>query len=96
MSNLDWLRAKERERKARVAEALGAAKAEAARRGKEPFDFGRLRELYDPSSQLAVSTELRDPSAVAEDLERRYYLDLPDVLSLVDFARKLGEERPFR
>jgi hypothetical protein len=96
VSDLDWLRANERERKARVAEALGAAKAEAARRGKEPFDFGRLRELYDPSSELAVSAELRDPPAVAEDLERRYFVDLPEVLTLAEFARKLGEERPFR
>lgn len=96
MSDLEWLRAKERERKARAAEALEAAKAEAARRGKEPFDLARLRELYDPSSELAASTELRDPSAVAEDLERRYYLDHPSVLTIVDFARKLGEEAPFR
>lgn len=96
MDDLKWLRAKEREREARAAEALGAAKAEAARRGKEPFDLARLREFYDPSSELAASAELRDPPAVAADLERRYYLDFPDVLSLVDFARKLGEERPFR
>lgn len=96
MSDLDWLRAKERERKARVAEALGAAKSEAALQGKEPFDFGRLRELYDPSSELAVSAELRDPSAVAEDLERRYYLDHPSVFTIAEFARKLGKELPFR
>ncbi len=96
MDDLAWLRAKERERKARVAEALHAAREEAARRGKEPFDIGRLRELYDPSSELAVSAELRDPLAVAEDLERRYYMDHPAVLTLAEFARKLGEERPFR
>lgn len=56
VSDLDWLRAKERRREARVAKALEAA----------------------------------------EDLERRYYLDFPDVLSLEEFARRLGEERPFR
>jgi hypothetical protein len=96
VSDLEWLRAKERERKARVAEALRAAREEAERRGKEPFDFARLRALYDPSSELAASTQLPDPSALAEDLEQRYYLDSPDVLTLEEFARRLGRERPFR
>lgn len=96
MSDLEWLRAKERERKARAAAALRAARDEAERRGKEPFDFAQLRALYDSSSEIAASSDLPDPSALAEHLEQRYYLDSPDVLTLEEFARRLGRERAFR
>jgi hypothetical protein len=96
MSDMEWLKDKERARRAKLAENLRAAKEEAGRRGKEPFDFGRLRELYDPSSELTASTDLRDPQTVAEDLERRYYLDFPQVLTLAEFAEKLQELRSYR
>jgi len=96
MSDMEWLKDKERARRVKLAEDLRAAKEEASRRGKEPFDFGRLRELYDPSSELSSSSGLRDPRAVAESLELRYYLDFPNVLTLSGFAEKLREMRPFR
>ena len=96
MSDRDWLKAKEAERRAKLAEDLRAAKEAAAAGGKEPFDFDRLRTLYDPSSELASSSAIVDPVPVAESLELRYYLDFPDVLTLSDFAEKLREMRPFR
>ncbi len=40
--------------------------------------------------------EGRVSSAVSEGLERRYYLDFPQVLTLAEFAGKLREMRPFR
>ncbi|MBM3306548.1 MAG: hypothetical protein FJY79_11510 [Candidatus Aminicenantes bacterium] len=96
MSDLEWLKDKERARRAKLAEDLRAAKEQAGLRGKEPFDFDRLRGLDDPASELAPSSELHDPQAVAEGLELRYYLDFPDVLTLSGFAEKLREMRPFR
>lgn len=96
MSDREWLRAKEEERRAKLAEDLRTAKEEAVRRGKEPFDFGRLHALYEPSSELSSSSGLRDPRAVAESLELRYYLDFPNVLTLSGFAEKLREMRPYR
>ena len=96
MSDMEWLKGKERERRAKLAEDLRSAKQEAAARGKEPFDFGRLQALYDPSSELTASTDLRDPQAVAESLDLRYYLDFPEVLTLSEFAEKLRELRPYR
>lgn len=96
MDDRKWLRDKEKARRAKLAEGLRAAKEEAGRRGKEPFDFGRLRALYDPSSELVSSSELHDPQAVAEDLELRYYLDFPRILTLTEFAEKLQEIRRSR
>lgn len=96
MSDMKWLNDKERARRAKLAEDLRAAKEEAAGRGKEAFDFERLRELYDPSSELASSSAIADPVPVAESLELRYYLDFPGALTLSDFAEILQKMRPYR
>jgi hypothetical protein len=96
MGDLEWMRARDKGLRKREAAQLCRAKEEASHRGKEPFDFSRLRELYDLSSDLSSSEDIADPGAAARAYEKRYYLDFPEVLTLADFARKLEEARPFR
>jgi hypothetical protein len=69
----------ERQNKEQLAEALGAAKAEAQQRGKEPFDARKLRDLYEPEFETDAS------------LESKYYLLHPDVMTLAEFAQEVKE-----
>ena len=89
VDDLEWLRAKDREMRAQQARELEAAKAAAAARGKQPFDYTALCEIYDPTSDLGVV--VHDPAERARALEARYYLDCPDVLDLAAFAERMRE-----
>ncbi len=89
MGDMEWLRRKDDEVRAALAGELAAAKLRAAERGKEPFDYAALCEIYDPTSDLGV--EVRDPDERARALEARYYVDCPDVLTLAEFAERMTE-----
>ncbi len=77
-----WARsAKER------AERLVRAKADAAARGKEPFDLGKLETMADTSSEGRMDPEENRRAR----FEEMYYVDYPDLLTIEDFARKVEE-----
>lgn len=94
MNDLNWLRNKTKEQNKLSAERLAEARAEAKKRGKEPFNFAKLCKFYDAGSDL--SAELHDPHAAAAELERKYYLSFPDVSSLEEFAERMNEYRVFK
>jgi len=71
----------------RLAEQLAAAKADAAQRGKEPFDLAKLETLCDTSHEGRLAP-LDERQA---DFERKYYVHFPDVMTLAEFARKVDE-----
>jgi hypothetical protein len=69
------------------AERLAAAKAEAARRGKEPFDLEKLAPLCDTSfGGIRASRESRH-----EHFEHMYYVNYPDVMTLAELATHIHE-----
>ena len=71
----------------RLAEQLDAAKADAARRGKEPFDLAKLETMCDTSRQGRL-----DPVEERQaEFERKYYVHFPDVMTLAEFAKKVEE-----
>jgi len=66
----------------RRAEMLAKAKAEAAARGKEPFDLEKLEQLCDTSSEGRV-----DPVETRrKDFEFMYYVHNPDIQTIKEFA----------
>jgi hypothetical protein len=66
------------------AERLARAKADAATRGKEPFDLDRLEQLYDTTSDLGHwSREER-----FRDWVWKYYVQASDLLTLAEFAER--------
>lgn len=67
------------------AEQLARAKAEAAVRGKEPFDLEKLETMCDTTSD-GVLAPLEQRHA---EFERKYYVGFPDVVTLADFAREI-------
>ena len=69
------------------AEQLAAAKADAARRGKEPFDLAKLETMCDTSHEGRVDP-VEDRQA---EFERKYYVHFPDVMTLAEFAKKVEE-----
>ena len=89
MGDMEWLRRKGDELQAQLARELAATKLRAAARGKQPFDYAALCEIYDPTSDLGV--EVRDPAERARSLEARYYVDCPDILTLAEFAQRMTE-----
>lgn len=66
-----------------VAEKLAAAKADAAERGKEPFDVVKLLQLYTPYAQYRYPEAL---DSLGRNLERSYYLTSPELMTLAAFA----------
>ncbi|MCP3097367.1 hypothetical protein LZ198_00615 [Myxococcus sp. K15C18031901] len=58
--------------------------------GKEPFDIEKFRALYNVAWDRGA--EPLTPSAI-EDYERRYYLDVPQVKTLQQFAEHLTRMR---
>ena len=68
-------------------EQMVAAKVEAAARGKEPFDLAKLETLCDTSYEGRVAP-VEERQA---ELERKYYVAFPDVMTLADFAKKVDE-----
>lgn len=89
--DLRWLRERAAEAERRTAERLARARDEAQRSGKERFSYDRLLELHDPSSDLGH--EVRDPAEAAARLERKYYLDFPEVRTIAEFAERLNDLR---
>jgi hypothetical protein len=85
----EWLRRKDDEMQAQLAREVAEAKARAAQRGKEPFDYEALCKLYDPTSDMG--TVVLDPVATARSLESKYYVSFPDVLTLAEFAERMSE-----
>ena len=75
-----------REAEQRRAEALARAKADAAARGKEPFDLDRLAALTALDALGRATPEERRAS-----LEYDYYVRAKDALTLADFAAQLDE-----
>jgi hypothetical protein len=86
--SMEWLRRKDEGWKRQLEEA----KQQAAREGKEPFDFAKLLTLYDPSSEMSSSSVLPDPEATAREYEAKYYFS-PEVKTVAEFAQRLNEYR---
>lgn len=83
----EYLRAGiERDKKVR-AERLAKARADAATRGKEPFDLDKLEKLCDTSSEGRV-----DPRDIRQDrFEHMYYVEQPQILTLAELAQHIEE-----
>jgi hypothetical protein len=95
-SDWAWLERKADEAERVEAELLRCAKEKALFSGKEPFDFRALCCRYDPSSEMSASSELTDPAGTATALERRYYIDYPNVMTIAEFAETLERIRSSR
>lgn len=77
-----WLLARAAQQRAERAARLAAAREEAARRGKEPFDMAALAEIYE-----FRSPEVSENHALyAWELEEQYYVVYPALMSLAEFA----------
>lgn len=63
-------------------EALARCKAEAATRGKEPFDLEKLEQLCDTSSEGRLAPVERRRA----DLEYKYYVSNRSMMTLKEFA----------
>mgnify|MGYP000376667568 CR=1 FL=1 len=71
------------------AELLDRKKADAAARGKEPFDLAKLASLADTSDQGSLHTTQEQQAR----WERVYYVSLPDAMTieeLADYVNELG------
>lgn len=67
---------------------LQRAKADAAARGKEPFDYGKLTSI----AQTVYEHTMRMSETKREEyFEELYYTGYPSVLSLSEFAEKVNE-----
>jgi hypothetical protein len=71
----------------RKAEMLAAAKADAACRGKEPFDLEKLEKLCDTSHEGRMAPY---EERYAE-LERKYYVHFSEIMTISEFAREIDE-----
>ena len=80
MDPKDFLDQIRRDNEQRTRELLERKKAEALARGKEPFDFERLRSMA-PTDALGSTTDEQQTL-----LERLYYVDHPEILTLREFA----------
>lgn len=83
----EWLKKWREDNNRKAAESLAAAKAEAARIGKEPFDMAKLL------SHRKYDTDYDDPKiyeAMTKDYESRYYSD-DKVMNLREMAERLDK-----
>jgi hypothetical protein len=71
----------------RLAEQLAEAKADAARRGKEPFDLAKLETMCDTTHE----GRLAPVEERYAEFERKYYVRFPDIMTLAEFARTVQE-----
>lgn len=94
MDDREWLQARDAEMQAGIVRDVEAAKAAAARSGKEPFDYEKLCTMYDPSSDMGG--EVHDPAHRAWELETSYYLVYRDVQDLRTFAERMREADAWR
>jgi hypothetical protein len=68
-------------------ERLARAKAEAAERGKEPFDLAKLETMADTSNEGRLAPLERRQAK----FEEMYYVDYPKIMTIEDFAAKVEE-----
>lgn len=73
------LKQRNEDEKARL---LAKQKAEAAQRGKEPFDLGRLEQLCD-TTHAGRLAPLEERQA---ELEWLYYVTNPSIMTIAEFA----------
>ena len=71
----------------RNAERLETAKADARRRGKEPFDLEKLESLCDTSNEGKMAP-LDERFA---KFEWKYYVENADILKIEAFAKEVEE-----
>lgn len=82
---LEFMEAIGRRNDAARAVRLAEAKAEAAARGKEPFDLAKLETMCDTSSEGRV-----DPLPVRQArYEHMYYVEYGAVSTLAELAEKI-------
>jgi hypothetical protein len=66
-----------------TAAKLAAAKAEAAERGKEPFDVEKMLALYEPYDQYRYPAPLDE---LSRHHERSYYLTSRELMTIAEYA----------
>ncbi len=64
------------------ADQLAKAKADAAARGKEPFDLAKLETLVDPGRMVGASERQRT-------YEYMYYVTSSELMTLAEFANTI-------
>lgn len=69
------------------AEQLAKAKAEAAARGKEPFDLGKLEAMCDTSHNGILGP----PDERRTEHEWLYYMRYADLMTLAEYAERVAE-----
>lgn len=69
------------------AEQLAAAKADAAARGKEPFDLGKLEAMCDTSHDGILGP----PDERRTEHEWLYYVRHVDLMTLAEYAESVAE-----
>jgi hypothetical protein len=69
------------------ADRLATAKADAARRGKEPFDLAKLETMCDTTREGKLDPVERRYAR----FESMYYTYYPEVMTLAEFAEKVAE-----
>jgi hypothetical protein len=75
------------EARKQAAEQLAEAKADAARRGKEPFDLAKLETMADTSSEGRMDPEAERHAR----FEHMYYVRFPKLMTLEELAREIEE-----
>jgi hypothetical protein len=83
----DFLDALDRRNREAMKDSLAKAKADAASRGKEPFDLEKLEQLCDTSHEGRL-----DPvDERRARLEYKYYVTNPEIKTIAEFAALITE-----
>lgn len=69
---------------------LQEAIKKAEENGKEPFDFPRFTEFYFHDTGDCERLPKDAPANVQSYYRRMYYVDYPEVMTVVDYARLLN------
>ena len=83
---LDLFEQIDRDNDLKRSEDLARAKADAAVRGKEPFDLKRL-EALSPTEALGERT----PEARQKRFEVMYYIEFPELMTIEELAIEVNE-----
>jgi hypothetical protein len=73
-----------RENEKNRVEGIARAKADAAARGKQPFDLAKLETLVDPGRMVRAQDRQRD-------YEYKYYVEHPEFTTLAELAQLIKE-----
>lgn len=84
----DWLEKSIAEDNRRQEEQIARAKEELHPKGKEPFDLGAFRHLYDVTGFMGGEP---DPEETRRKYEHLYYVTFADKMTMAEFARYLRE-----